>query len=100
MGELKPSFGDVVENGYASEDNPTRLSLYRALRTLNPSPYMYYYHLDDAQVVGSSPEILVRQVIDRHGGHVTILDAPGGGALIRVEFPLHPGVTSAPPLEH
>lgn len=38
---------------------------------------------------------LVRQVIDRHGGHVTILDAPGGGALIRVEFPPHPGVTSA-----
>ena len=36
------------------------LSLYRALRSLNPSPYMYYYHLDDAQVVGSSPEILVR----------------------------------------
>ena len=43
---------------------------------------------------------LVRQVIDRHGGHVTILDAPGGGALIRVDFPLHPGVASAPPVEH
>ena len=37
------------------------LSLYRALRTLNPSPYMYYYELGDVQVVGSSPEILVRQ---------------------------------------
>jgi anthranilate synthase component 1 len=37
------------------------LSLYRALRTLNPSPYMYYYHLGDVHVVGSSPEILVRQ---------------------------------------
>jgi anthranilate synthase component 1 len=37
------------------------LSLYRALRTLNPSPYMYYYDLGDVQVVGSSPEILVRQ---------------------------------------
>jgi len=37
------------------------LSLYRALRSLNPSPYMYYYDLGDHQVVGSSPEILVRQ---------------------------------------
>lgn len=37
------------------------LSLYRALRALNPSPYMYYYHLGDVHVVGSSPEILVRQ---------------------------------------
>jgi anthranilate synthase component I len=36
------------------------LSLYRALRTLNPSPYMYYYDLGDAHVVGASPEILVR----------------------------------------
>jgi anthranilate synthase component 1 len=37
------------------------LSLYRALRALNPSPYMYYYNFGDFQVVGASPEILVRQ---------------------------------------
>ncbi|EGI77628.1 anthranilate synthase component I [Hylemonella gracilis] len=37
------------------------LSLYRALRTLNPSPYMYYYDFGESQVVGASPEILVRQ---------------------------------------
>jgi anthranilate synthase component 1 len=36
------------------------LDLYRALRSLNPSPYMYYLDLDDFHVVGSSPEILVR----------------------------------------
>lgn len=36
------------------------LDLYRALRSLNPSPYMYYLDLDDHHVVGSSPEILVR----------------------------------------
>lgn len=36
------------------------LDLYRALRTLNPSPYMYYMNLGDFQVVGSSPEILVQ----------------------------------------
>ena len=36
------------------------LALYRALRSLNPSPYMFYYHLGDFHVVGASPEILVR----------------------------------------
>ena len=36
------------------------LSLYRALRTLNPSPYMFYYDFGSFQVVGASPEILVR----------------------------------------
>lgn len=37
------------------------LSLYRALRSINPSPYMYYYDFGDFQVAGASPEILVRQ---------------------------------------
>lgn len=37
------------------------LSLYRALRSLNPSPYLFYYDFGHFQVVGSSPEILVRQ---------------------------------------
>jgi anthranilate synthase component 1 len=36
------------------------LNLYRALRCLNPSPYMFYLNLDDFHIVGSSPEILVR----------------------------------------
>jgi anthranilate synthase component 1 len=36
------------------------LSLYRALRSLNPSPYMYYYDMGEFQIVGASPEILVR----------------------------------------
>jgi anthranilate synthase component 1 len=40
------------------EDSP--LSLYRALRSLNPSPYMFYYDMGDHHVVGASPEILVR----------------------------------------
>lgn len=36
------------------------LALYRALRSLNPSPYMFYYNLDHFHIVGASPEILVR----------------------------------------
>ena len=36
------------------------LSLYRAMRGVNPSPYMYYFDLGDHHVVGASPEILIR----------------------------------------
>ncbi len=34
--------------------------IYRALRSINPSPYMYYLHLDDCHIIGASPELLVR----------------------------------------
>jgi anthranilate synthase component 1 len=39
-------------------DNP--LDVYRRLRSLNPSPYMYYLHFGDIRIIGSSPEMLVR----------------------------------------
>ncbi|WP_300661022.1 anthranilate synthase component I [Hydrogenophaga sp.] len=53
------------------------LSLYRALRSLNPSPYMYYYHFGDFHVVGASPEILVRQENTVEGTKVTIRPLAG-----------------------
>jgi anthranilate synthase component 1 len=40
--------------------NARPLDVYRALRALNPSPYMYFIELGDMQIVGSSPEVLVR----------------------------------------
>ena len=40
--------------------NPTPLALYRALRTINPSPYMFFFDFAGFHVVGASPEILVR----------------------------------------
>ena len=43
--------------------------IYRALRAINPSPYMFYVHLDDFDIVGASPELLVRVedgVVDTH----------------------------------
>jgi len=49
------------------------MDLYRALRTLNPSPYMYYLNLGDVDVVGSSPEILVRM----EDGEVTVRPIAG-----------------------
>ena len=49
------------------------LDLYRALRTLNPSPYMYFMDLKDFHIVGSSPEILVRL----EDGQVTVRPIAG-----------------------
>jgi len=53
------------------------LSLYRALRSLNPSPYMYFYDMGDFQIVGASPEILVRQESTPEGEKVTIRPLAG-----------------------
>jgi anthranilate synthase component 1 len=49
------------------------LALYRSLRTLNPSPYMFYFDFRDFHVVGASPEILVRQ----EGRKVTVRPIAG-----------------------
>ncbi|WP_144630098.1 anthranilate synthase component I family protein [Bordetella genomosp. 13] len=54
---MQVQIGQVISKPF--RDAP--LSLYRALRSLNPSPYMYFWNFGDFQVVGSSPEILVRQ---------------------------------------
>ncbi|WP_396429074.1 anthranilate synthase component I [Limnohabitans sp.] len=53
------------------------LSLYRALRSLNPSPYMYFYNFGDFHVVGASPEILVRQELTEEGAKVIIRPLAG-----------------------
>jgi anthranilate synthase component I len=53
------------------------LSLYRALRSLNPSPYMYFYDMGEFQIVGASPEILVRQEQTPDGAKVTIRPLAG-----------------------
>ena len=59
--------GQVIRKPF--RDAP--LSLYRALRSLNPSPYMYFWNFDSFQVVGSSPEILVRQESHLEDGQET-----------------------------
>ncbi|MGB6243149.1 MAG: anthranilate synthase component I [Castellaniella sp.] len=54
---MQVQVGQVIAKPF--RDSP--LSLYRALRSLNPSPYMYYWNFDTFHVVGASPEILVRK---------------------------------------
>ena len=53
------------------------LSLYRALRGLNPSPYMFYYDMGGFHVVGSSPEILVRLEAEGEERRVTVRPIAG-----------------------
>jgi anthranilate synthase component 1 len=49
------------------------VNLYRSLRSINPSPYMFYFDFGDSQIVGASPEILVR----REGDKVTLRPIAG-----------------------
>ena len=59
--------GDVIQTVVAQRmSRPTSahpFQIYRSLRAVNPSPYMYYLDMDDFQIVGASPELLV-QVVD------------------------------------
>jgi anthranilate synthase component 1 len=56
--------GDIIQGvpslrvAKTTKANP--FAIYRALRSINPSPYMYFLHLDDIYIVGASPELLVR----------------------------------------
>jgi len=50
----------VISQQMSVDFNAAPIDLYRALRYLNPSPYMFFVDMGDLQIVGSSPEILVR----------------------------------------
>lgn len=53
-------FQVVLSQRFQREIDVDPFSVYRVLRSVNPSPYMYYINLPDLQIVGSSPEMLVR----------------------------------------
>jgi len=74
----------VVPSQRMSQPFPAApLNLYRALRSINPSPYMFYYDMGDHHVVGASPEILVRL----EGETVTV--RPIAGTRHRGKTPQH-----------
>ena len=56
--------GDIIQAvpslRLARRTDASPFAIYRALRSINPSPYMYFLHLDDFHIVGASPELLVR----------------------------------------
>ena len=56
--------GDIIQvvpsQRLSRRTDASPFAIYRALRSLNPSPYMYFLHLGDFHIVGTSPELLVR----------------------------------------
>jgi len=65
--------GDIIQvvlsQRLARPTNASPFAIYRALRSINPSPYMYFLHLGDFHIVGASPELLVRvedRVVSNH----------------------------------
>ena len=53
-------FQVVLSNRLEADFEGSLLDVYRVLRTLNPSPYMFYFTSDDIEIAGASPETLVR----------------------------------------
>ncbi len=53
-------FQVVLSKRYQFQTKGSLIPFYQSLRQINPSPYMYYYKADERQIVGSSPEMLVR----------------------------------------
>ena len=53
-------FQVVLSQRFESKLTKTPLEIYKKLRITNPSPFMFFFNLNDFQIIGSSPEILVR----------------------------------------
>jgi len=66
-------FQVVLSQRFSAELTVDPLDIYRVLRTLNPSPYMFFLRLDDTLVVGASPEVMVR----REGSRVELRPIAG-----------------------
>lgn len=87
---MQVQIGQRIRKPYV--DSP--LSLYRALRSLNPSPYMYFYNFGDMQIVGASPEILVRNETTTptaEGSNKKVTIRPLAGTRPRGATPEHDG---------
>jgi anthranilate synthase component 1 len=69
--------GDVIQvvlsQRFSGQLNADPFDIYRALRTINPSPYMFYLQFNETRVIGASPEVLVR----KEGDHVEVRPIAG-----------------------
>jgi len=63
-------FQVVLSQQLKAEYTSDSFALYRSLRLINPSPYMAYFHFNDWQIIGSSPEVMVKAERDLSGGIV------------------------------
>lgn len=69
--------GDVIQvvlsQRFAGDLDADPFDVYRALRTINPSPYMFYLQFNETRIIGASPEVLVR----KEGDHVEVRPIAG-----------------------
>jgi anthranilate synthase component 1 len=69
--------GDVIQvvlsQRFSGDLDANPFDVYRALRTINPSPYMFYLQFNETRIIGASPEVLVR----KEGGHVEVRPIAG-----------------------
>jgi anthranilate synthase component 1 len=66
-------FQVVLSQRLSAEYSGDPFALYRSLRLINPSPYMSYFHFNDWQIIGSSPEVMVKSERDRDGNKIATL---------------------------
>ena len=66
-------FQVVLSQRFSRKTSADPLTVYRALRNINPSPYMFHLNLDDFDIIGSSPELLVKV----EGGEIEIRPIAG-----------------------
>ena len=66
-------FQVVLSQRLSAATSATPFNVYRALRIINPSPYMFHLHMDDLHLVGSSPEVMVKV----EGGKITVRPIAG-----------------------
>ena len=73
-------FQVVASQRFSAKTSADPFEIYRALRVVNPSPYLYFLNLDDVSVVGSSPEMLVKVQ-----GRDALLSSAGRNASARAQ---------------
>ena len=66
-------FQVVISQRLSTEYDGDPFALYRSLRLINPSPYMGYFHFKDWQIIGSSPEVMVKAENDGNQGKIASL---------------------------
>lgn len=72
-------FQVVISQRLTTEYSGNPFDLYRSLRLVNPSPYMSYFHFKDWQIIGSSPEVMVKASREGDGNTLTAILRPIAG---------------------
>ena len=78
-------FQTVLSQRWTIETKQTGFELYKELRELNPSPYLYYFNYGEFEVIGSSPEMIVKQ----QGSRVYTCPIAGTGAGVWMPRRMH-----------